>query len=149
MMDWSFVKSDLWFIQSFILSNTIEWHFQNTLLSNWMDMREGRFFNSNDSYHLNELSSIWICLNWSQFIITHLLPSRLSSLSSSKLFFPITTLSNSFNPSITNRSTFSKQSFPISIRFNDINRQFNINDDISGLLKSLSIHLIQQFLLYL
>ena len=114
MMDWSFVKSDLWFIQSFILSNTIEWHFQNTLLSNWMDMREGRFFNSNDSYRQNELYAKRIRLNWSQFIITHLLPSRLSSLSSSKLFFPITTLSNSFNPSITNRSTFSKQWPPIS-----------------------------------
>ena len=36
--------------QSFILSNTIEWHKRNALSSNWMDMREGRFINSNVSY---------------------------------------------------------------------------------------------------
>ena len=49
VMDWSWVRSHSSVIQSFILSNTTEWHFQNELSSNWMDMREGRFFNSNDS----------------------------------------------------------------------------------------------------
>ena len=85
MMDWSFVKSDLWFIQSFILSNTIEWHFQNTLLSNWMDMREGRFFNS---HHWNELNSKWISFNLSQFIFTHLLSAIFSRLSMAIEYHP-------------------------------------------------------------
>ena len=60
MMDWSFVRSDLWFIQSFILSNTIEWQSPNAawqlpdpeqhnlLPFNWMDMREGRLESLND-----------------------------------------------------------------------------------------------------
>ena len=48
-MDWSWIRSHSSVIQSFILSNTIERHFWNAILSKWMDMREGRFFNSNDS----------------------------------------------------------------------------------------------------
>ena len=50
VMDWSWFRSHSSFIQSFILSNTILWHFMNAWRSNWIDMREGRFFNSNDSY---------------------------------------------------------------------------------------------------
>ena len=49
VMDWSRIRSHSSFSQSFILSNTIEWHFQNVHLSSRIDMREGRFFNSNDS----------------------------------------------------------------------------------------------------
>ena len=49
VMDWSRIRSHSLFIQSFILSNTIEWQQLNTYQSNWMDIREGRFFNSSDS----------------------------------------------------------------------------------------------------
>ena len=54
VMDWSRIRSHSSVIQSFILSNTIERHFWNAILSKWMDMREGRFFNSNDSCDRNE-----------------------------------------------------------------------------------------------
>ena len=50
VIDPSRVRSHSSFIQSFILSNTILWHNWNTKPSNWMNMREGRFFNSSDSY---------------------------------------------------------------------------------------------------
>ena len=135
MMDWSRFRSHSSFIQSFILSNTIEWQLLNAPEPNWMDIRERRFLHSNDSYKRNELYPMWISFNWSQFIITHLFPS-LGPLSSLKLSFPMMIVSNSFNPSITNRFTFSKQSSPITIRFNDINELFSINDDISGLKRS-------------
>ena len=50
VIDWSRIKSHSSIIQSFILSNTILWQWKNAVQSNWMDMREGRFFNSSDSY---------------------------------------------------------------------------------------------------
>ena len=56
---------------------------------------------------------MWITYKWSQFFITHLLPSLLL-LSRKKQFCLMMIVSNSFNPSISNRFTFSKQSFPIS-----------------------------------
>ena len=49
VMDWSRIRSHSSVIQSFILSNTIEWQQLNTYQPNWMDIREGRFFNSSDS----------------------------------------------------------------------------------------------------
>ena len=96
-----------------------------------MDLREDRFFNSNDSYQQNEPLPMWMSFSRSQFIIENPLPFLDNRLL--KLFFPMMIVSNSVNPSITNRLTFSKQSFPMSIRFNDINELFSINDDISGL----------------
>ena len=50
VMNWSRGRSHSSFIQLFILSNTTEWHSVNALSSSWMNIREGRFFNSNDSY---------------------------------------------------------------------------------------------------
>ena len=64
VMDWSRIRSHSSFIQSFILSNTILWHHRNTKTSNWMDIREGRFLHSNDSYLLHESLPMWISLNW-------------------------------------------------------------------------------------
>ena len=112
MIDWSRIRSHSSFIQSFLLSNTIDWQLLNAWLSNWMDMREGRFINLNDTYRLNESTPILISFNWSQFIITQLLPILLLS-SREKLQFPMIILFSSFNPLITNRFTFTKQSHPI------------------------------------
>ena len=62
---------------------------------------------------MNDWYPKWISLNWSQFIIKHLLPF-LFSLLRWKPSLPMITLFNSFNPSISNRFTFIKQSPSIS-----------------------------------
>ena len=87
-MDWSWVRSHSSFIQSFILSNAILWHLWNAYWSNWMEMREGRFFNSNDSHNLNESRPMIILFNLLSSSITNRFTFIKQSPSISSLSIP-------------------------------------------------------------
>ena len=84
-----------------------------------MDWIELTLDNSNDLKSAKLPSPI---SNWQRFgqSVIRQIPSLHFSLSILKQFSPIFTLSNLFKPSITNSRTCSKQSFPISICFNEI-----------------------------